>query len=62
MPSPRHGRRSPAKGLRLSSFSVTPEQGRAAVARGVQLLFLGFDTMFMPASVDNYVRLLNSPT
>ena len=51
-----------SKGLRLTSFAVTPEQGQAALARGVQLLFLGFDTMFMPAAIDNYLGLLNSST
>jgi len=50
------------KGLRLSSFVVTPEQGRAALDRGVQLLFLGFDTMFIPGAIDNYLRLLNPST
>lgn len=47
------------KGFQLASFAVTPEQGQAALARGVQLLFLGFDTMFVPAAVNNYLRLLN---
>jgi 4-hydroxy-2-oxoheptanedioate aldolase len=50
------------KGFRLASFAVTPEQGQAALARGVQLLFLGFDTMFMPGAIDNYLRLLHSST
>ena len=51
-----------SKGFPLASFAVTPEQGQAALARGVQLLFLGFDTMFVPAAIDNYLRLLNSST
>jgi 2-keto-3-deoxy-L-rhamnonate aldolase RhmA len=51
-----------SKGFRLTSFAVTPEQGQAALARGAQLLFLGFDTMVIPAAVDNYLRLLNSST
>lgn len=50
-----------SRGFRLSSFAVTPEQGQAALARGVRLLFLGFDTMFMPAAVNNYLRLLTHP-
>lgn len=54
----RAGQKIVDKGFRLTSFAVTPEQGRAALARGVQLLFLGFDTMFVPAAVDNYLRLL----
>ena len=47
-----------AKGFPLVSFSVTPEQGRAALAAGFTTLFLGFDTMFVPAAVQNYLRLL----
>jgi 2-keto-3-deoxy-L-rhamnonate aldolase RhmA len=50
------------KGFRLSSFAVTPEQAQAALAGGAQLLFLAFDTMFVPAAIDNYLRLLNSAT
>jgi 2-keto-3-deoxy-L-rhamnonate aldolase RhmA len=49
-----------SKGFRLASFAVTPEQGQAALARGARLLFLGFDTMFMPTAINNYLRLLNS--
>ena len=48
------------QGFPLASFAVTPEQGQAALARGARLLFLGFDTMFVPAAIDNYLRLLNS--
>lgn len=51
-----------SKGFPLVSFAVTPEQGRAALARGARLLFLGFDTMFVPAAIDNYLLRLNSPT
>lgn len=47
-----------AKGFPLTSFAVTPEQGRAALSRGVTVLFLGFDTMFVPAAVQNYLALL----
>jgi 4-hydroxy-2-oxoheptanedioate aldolase len=53
-------RRIASKGVPLASFAVTPEQGQAALARGARLLFLGFDTMFVPAAIDNYLRLLNS--
>lgn len=51
-------RKIAAKGFRLGSFAVTPEQGRQALARGVTLLFLGFDTMFIPAAVQAYVQQL----
>ncbi len=54
-------RRIAARGFELCSFAVTPEQGRAAMARGVSLLFLGFDTMFVPAAVRNYLDLLQAP-
>jgi len=47
-----------AKGFPLVSFAVTPEQGRSALLRGVTTLFLGFDTMFVPAAVQNYLTLL----
>ena len=47
-----------AKGFPLTSFAVTPEQGRAALSRGVTVLFMGFDTMFVPAAVQNYLALL----
>jgi 2-keto-3-deoxy-L-rhamnonate aldolase RhmA len=50
------------KGFPMVSFAVTPEQGQAALARGAQTLFLGFDTMFIPAAIHNYLRLLNSAT
>jgi 2-keto-3-deoxy-L-rhamnonate aldolase RhmA len=50
------------KSFRLTSFAVTPEQGQAALAHGAQLLFLGFDTMVLPAAIDNYLRLLNAST
>jgi 2-keto-3-deoxy-L-rhamnonate aldolase RhmA len=47
-----------AKGFPRIAFAVTPEQGRSALVRGATLLFLGFDTMFMPMSVQAYlVRL-----
>jgi 2-keto-3-deoxy-L-rhamnonate aldolase RhmA len=49
-----------AKGFSSIAFAVTPEQGRSAVARGATLLFLGFDTMFIPLSVQNYLTRLES--
>ena len=51
-------RRILAKGLPLVTFSVTPEQGRADIAQGAAMLFLGFDTMFVPASLQAYVAAL----
>lgn len=49
-----------AKGFPLASFAVTPEQGQLAIARGAKLLFLGFDTMFIPAAVQGYLARLSS--
>jgi 2-keto-3-deoxy-L-rhamnonate aldolase RhmA len=47
-----------AKAFPRIEFAVTPEQGRGALARGATLLFLGFDTMFMPMSVQAYLARL----
>jgi 2-keto-3-deoxy-L-rhamnonate aldolase RhmA len=47
-----------AKGFARVAFAVTPEQGRRALARGATLLFLGFDTMFIPMSVQSYLAQL----
>jgi 2-keto-3-deoxy-L-rhamnonate aldolase RhmA len=47
-----------AKGFPRIAFAVTPEQGRGALERGATLLFLGFDTMFMPMSVQAYLAQL----
>lgn len=47
-----------AKGFARVAFAVTPEQGRSALARGATLLFLGFDTMFLPMSVQSYLARL----
>ena len=47
-----------AKGFPRIAFAVTPEQGRSALASGANVLFLGFDTMFMPLSVQNYLARL----
>jgi 2-keto-3-deoxy-L-rhamnonate aldolase RhmA len=47
-----------AKGFARVAFTVTPEQGRRALARGASLLFLGFDTMFVPMSVQSYLARL----
>lgn len=49
-----------AQGFPLCRFAVTPEQGQAAMARGATLLFLGFDTLFFPAAVQDYLGLLQS--
>jgi 2-keto-3-deoxy-L-rhamnonate aldolase RhmA len=49
-----------ASGFALASFAVTPEQGRLAMACGVTLLFLGFDTMFVPAAVQGYLGQLTA--
>ena len=51
-------RKIAAKGLATIAFAVTPEQGRSALARGATMLFLGFDTMFVPMSVQSYVDRL----
>ena len=47
-----------AKGFSITSFAVTPEQGRAALEAGAQLLFLGFDVMFVPAAIQLYLDQL----
>ncbi len=48
------------KGFTPMSFAVTPEQGRLALARGARFLFLGFDTMFVPAALQGYVAQLTA--
>ncbi len=52
------GRKIAATGFARVAFAVTPEQGRRALAQGATVLFLGFDTMFIPLSVQNYVAQL----
>jgi 2-keto-3-deoxy-L-rhamnonate aldolase RhmA len=47
-----------ARGFASIAFAVTPEQGRSALARGASMLFVGFDTMFVPMSVQDYVARL----
>lgn len=49
-----------AKGFPLASFAVTPEQGRLAMSQGVTQLFLGFNTMFVPAAIKGYLEQLNA--
>lgn len=49
------------KGFTPMSFAVTPEQARLALARGFKFLFLGFDTMFVPAALQGYIAQLASP-
>jgi 4-hydroxy-2-oxoheptanedioate aldolase len=46
------------RGFLPSSFAVTPEQGRLALGRGVKLLFLGFDTIFIPVAVQGFLAQL----
>jgi 2-keto-3-deoxy-L-rhamnonate aldolase RhmA len=48
-----------AHGFPLLRFAMTPEQGRQAIAEGVTMLMLGFDTMFVPAVVQLYLEGLN---
>lgn len=48
-----------AKGFAKIAFAVTPDQGRRALAGGASLLFLGFDTMFVPMSVQSYLARLD---
>jgi len=48
-----------ARGFPLLRFGVTPEQRRQALADGVTMLLLGFDTMFVPAAVQLYLGQLN---
>ena len=47
-----------ARGFPIASFAVTPDQGRQALEAGCQLLFLGFDVMFVPAAVQLYLAQL----
>ncbi len=44
-----------ARGFPLMRFALTPEQGRQAIADGVTMLLLGFDTMFVPAMIQLYL-------
>jgi 2-keto-3-deoxy-L-rhamnonate aldolase RhmA len=46
------------RGFLPTSFAVTPGQARLALERGTRLLFLGFDIMFIPAAVQNFLALL----
>jgi 2-keto-3-deoxy-L-rhamnonate aldolase RhmA len=52
-----------AKGMRLTSFAITPEQAVEALRAGVDDLFLGFDPMYVQASLQlfmaNVARLRN---
>jgi 2-keto-3-deoxy-L-rhamnonate aldolase RhmA len=52
------GQKIAAKGFERVAFAVTPTQGRRALALGATLLFLGFDTMFVPLSVQSYLAQL----
>ena len=49
-----------AHGFPLLRFAMTPEQARQAIADGVTMLMLGFDTMFVPAMVQLYLSGLAS--
>lgn len=53
-------RRIAARGLPVVAFSVTPEHGRMALEQGATMLFLGFDTMFLPNALQAYVSSLAS--
>lgn len=44
-----------AKGMRLTSFAITPEQAVQAMGMGVNDLFLGFDPMYIQASVQLFM-------
>ena len=48
-----------ARGFPLLRFAMTPDQGRQAIADGVTMLMLGFDTMFVPAMIQLYLDGLN---
>ncbi|MET0208153.1 MAG: aldolase/citrate lyase family protein, partial [Burkholderiaceae bacterium] len=54
-------KRIAAHGFPLITFAVTPEQGRAAMAQRADTLFLGFDTMFVPAALNAYLEALLKP-
>lgn len=55
-------RKIAAKGFPLVSFAATPEQGRMALDRGAEKLFLGFDTMFVPSAIQSYLQQLKTGT
>jgi 2-keto-3-deoxy-L-rhamnonate aldolase RhmA len=44
-----------AKGMRLASFAITPEQAVQAMRMGVNDLFLGFDPMYIQASAQLFM-------
>jgi len=48
-------RKIKAKGMRLTSFAITPEQAVEALRLGVDDLFLGFDPMYIQASVQLFM-------
>ncbi|WP_246797511.1 HpcH/HpaI aldolase family protein [Burkholderia perseverans] len=48
-------RKIKARGMRLTSFAVTPEQAVEALRLGVDDLFLGFDPMYIQASVQLFM-------
>ena len=48
-----------AHGFPLLRIALTPEQARQAIADGVTMLLLGFDTMFVPAMIQLYLDQLN---
>lgn len=49
-----------AKGMPLVSFAVTPEQAAQALQMGADNLFLGFDPMYMQASLQLYLASLKA--
>jgi 2-keto-3-deoxy-L-rhamnonate aldolase RhmA len=48
-----------AHGFPLLRIALSPEAGRQAIADGVTMLLLGFDTMFVPAMIQLYLGGLN---
>jgi 2-keto-3-deoxy-L-rhamnonate aldolase RhmA len=51
-------RKIKAKGMPLVSFATTPEQAYQALQLGANNLFLGFDPMYMQASLQLYMKNL----
>lgn len=49
-----------ARGFVPVGFATTPEQAQIAIERGIRLLFVGFDIMFVPAAVQNFLAQLSA--
>lgn len=48
------------RGFPAGTFAVTPEQARQAYALGYRQFFLGFDAMFVPATVQLFLSQMKT--